>query len=81
MAEKPSYLYIDNQSPLSVAKNPEHPGRMKHLDLRYFWLREKVIQKTIQIRYIPTSCMPADLLTKALPHELVECHQCTMGLL
>ena len=26
-------LYIDNMSALSVAKNPEHHGRMKHLDL------------------------------------------------
>lgn len=26
-------LYINNQSALSVAKNPEHHGRMKHLDL------------------------------------------------
>ncbi|KZT30331.1 hypothetical protein NEOLEDRAFT_1025576, partial [Neolentinus lepideus HHB14362 ss-1] len=30
----PSMLYIDNQSALAVAKNPEHHGRMKHLDLR-----------------------------------------------
>ncbi|KZT18485.1 hypothetical protein NEOLEDRAFT_1021152, partial [Neolentinus lepideus HHB14362 ss-1] len=29
----PSTLYIDNLSALSVAKNPEHHGRMKHLDL------------------------------------------------
>ena len=26
--EKPSYLYINNQSTLSVAKNPEHHGRI-----------------------------------------------------
>jgi transposase InsO family protein len=78
--EGPSHLYIDNQSALSVAKNPEHHGRMKHLDLRYFWLREKVVQKTIQIGYVPTGSMPADILTKALPRELVERHRRTMGL-
>jgi hypothetical protein len=77
--ERPSHLYID-QSALSVAKNPEHHGRMKHLDLRYFWLREKVVQKVIQIGYVPTHSMPADLLTKALPRELVERHRRTMGL-
>ena len=29
----PVKLYMDNQSAMSVAKNPEHHGRMKHLDL------------------------------------------------
>ena len=28
-----STLFIDNQSAISVANNPEHHGRMKHLDL------------------------------------------------
>ena len=31
----PSVLYMDNQS---VAKHPEHHGRMKRLDLSWFWL-------------------------------------------
>ena len=63
----PSPLFIDNQSALSVAKNPEHHGRMKHLDLRFFWLRDEVQKKTISIFYCPTDRMPADVLTKALP--------------
>jgi hypothetical protein len=79
--DKPSYLCIDNQSTLPIAKNPEHHGRMKHLDLRYFWLREKVARKEIRIGYVPMRDMPADLLTKALPRELVEWHRRTMGLL
>jgi hypothetical protein len=40
-----SPLLIDNQSALSVAKNPEHHGRMKQLDLRYYWLRDEVEKK------------------------------------
>ena len=34
-----SSLLIDNQSAISVAKKPEHHGRMKQLDLCYYWLR------------------------------------------
>ena len=34
-AEAPSRLFIGNQSAISVANNPEHHGRMKHLDLAY----------------------------------------------
>jgi hypothetical protein len=40
--EAPSLLLVDNQSAVQVARNPEHHGRMKHLDLRFFWLRDMV---------------------------------------
>jgi hypothetical protein len=32
----PSPLFMDNESVMQVAKNPEHHGRMKHLDLHFF---------------------------------------------
>ena len=78
--DSPSILKIDNQSALTVSKNPEHHGRMKHLDLRYFWLRETVELGKINPEYIPTSEMPADLLTKALPRASVEKFREMMGL-
>ena len=61
-----STLGIDNQSALSVAKDPEHHGRMKHLDLRYYWLRDVVNQGIISLHHVPTALMPADILTKPL---------------
>ena len=64
--EGPSTLYIDNQSALQVAKNPEHHGRMKHLDLRFYWLRDMVDAGLIRVDYIATEAMPADGLTKLL---------------
>ena len=79
-ASTPSKLYIDNQSALSVAKNPEHHGRMKHLDLCYYWLRDKVQTNTLQPLYQPTGDMPADLLTKALPKPQVLKLRSMMGL-
>lgn len=62
----PSTLYIDNLSALSVAKNPEHHGRMKHLDLRFYWLRDEVAKGHIKVVHLRTSDMPADILTKSL---------------
>jgi hypothetical protein len=38
---------------------------MKHLDLRFFWLRI-MVSSGVAVRYIPTAAMPADLLTKVL---------------
>ena len=68
----PSKLLTDNQSALSVARNPEHHGHMKHLDLRYFWLRDQVQKKHISVDHQRTDEMPADLLTKSLARDKVE---------
>ena len=68
----PSTLLIDNQSAISVAKNPEHHGRMKHLDLSFYWLRDAVHSGLITPRFVPTSDQAADLLTKALSRAKVE---------
>ena len=76
----PATLYIDNQSAISVAKNPEHHGRMKHLDLAFYWLRDQVDMKKIVPVYLKTDDMPADLLTKALPKPQVLKLRREMGL-
>lgn len=78
--DQPSILHIDNQSAIQVAKNPEHHGRMRHLDVRCFWLRDMVEKKKLGVSYIPTAEMTADILTKPLSVEFVERHRQSMGL-
>jgi hypothetical protein len=58
--QEPSTLKMDNQSAITVSKNPEHHGRMKHLDLRLYWLRDKVEHG---IDFIPTGDMIADCIS------------------
>ena len=77
---QPSTLHIDNQSAISVSKNPEHHGRMKHLDLRYYWLRDAVNTKRIAPSYIPTAEQIADILTKPLPSPKVQFCRDAMGI-
>ena len=67
-----SSLMIDNQSGIDVAKNPEHHGRMKHLDLRFYWLREKVEEGIMAPLYISSSENVADLFTKAVQPSVVK---------
>jgi hypothetical protein len=62
----PSLLLLDNQSAIQVGKNPKHHGRMKHLDLCFYWLRNVVVAGQIVLRYVPTANMAANLLTKGL---------------
>lgn len=61
-----SILHMDNNSAISVAKNPEHFSRLKHIQLRLYWLRDQVEDGIIQPVFCSTADMPADLLTKAL---------------
>ena len=73
-------LCIDNQSAIQVAKNPEHHGRMKHLDLRYYWLRSTIESGTIKVFYVPTAEMPADCLTTPLGTVKMKYAQELLGL-
>ena len=76
----PSPLLIDNAGAVSVTKNPEHHGRMKHLDLRFFWLREAVETGVITTIDIPGTEQPADIFTKPLPLAKIEFCRTQMGL-
>jgi hypothetical protein len=76
----PSTFQIDNQSALAVAKNPEHHGRMKHLDMRYFWLRDAVENGTLSPVYVPTEEQAADILTKSLCAQKIGKCRGLMGL-
>lgn len=77
--DTPTTLYMDNQSSISVSKNPEHHGRMKHLDLRTFWLRDTVEAGKIKPVHVPTAEMVADVLTKPLPAPKVAYCRTMMG--
>jgi hypothetical protein len=76
----PFVLNMDNQSAISVCKNPEHHGRMKHLDLRFYWLRDAVDEGLIAPRSLGTLEMAADILTKSLARERVAACREMMGL-
>lgn len=59
----PIRIKADNQRAIALASNPNFHRRTKHIDIRYYFLRELV---AIQLHYIPTADMAADGLTKAL---------------
>lgn len=68
----PCTLLIDNASAVQVAKNPEHHGRMKHLDLKYFWLRDIVEQGDLRVQHLPGTENVADLFTKPLARPILQ---------
>ncbi|KAG5727436.1 hypothetical protein E4T56_gene11919 [Termitomyces sp. T112] len=76
----PMTLNMDNQSAISVSKQPEHMGHLKHLDWHWFWLQQAAYNGKLKPVYIPTADMVADLLTKSLPHVTTDRLRCGMGL-
>jgi hypothetical protein len=60
-------LFNDNQGAQRLTENPLFHKRTKHIDVRHHFVRESVANNLVKIVYLPTSEMPADLLTKGVP--------------
>jgi hypothetical protein len=78
--EGPTRLMVDNQSALKVLRNPEHHGRMKHIEIKWHWIRDSIKRGEIEAHFIPTGQQVADIFTKALPRPAVEQHRLALGL-
>jgi intein-encoded DNA endonuclease-like protein len=61
-----SVLKIDNQSAISLCKNPVFHDRTKHIDVRYHVVRNYVEEGKIAVEHVRTEEQLADILTKPL---------------
>ena len=68
-SEMATIIYKDNQSAISMTKNPQFRGKAKHIAIKYHFIREQVSNGTVQLLYCPTGEMIADMFTKALSRE------------
>jgi hypothetical protein len=60
-------LYQDNQATIALLKNGvRNTGRSKHINIRVFWLKERIERGELIVEYMPTQEMIADGLTKPL---------------
>ncbi|KAM1471212.1 hypothetical protein ACFXTN_038164 [Malus domestica] len=76
----PVPLYCDNQSAIRLAKNPVFHARTKHVEVHYHFIREKVLQKEIEMRQINTDEQVADLFTKGLSTSKFEKFRCQLSM-
>ncbi len=60
---EPTLIFEDNQSAISMAKNPQFHGRSKHINIKFHSVREQVGTNKICLEYCPTEDMLADNYT------------------
>lgn len=66
-SQSPIVMFTDSQSAQQMAKFGAHHSRTKHIHYKYHYVREAIDQQIIELRYLPTGEMLADVLTKPLP--------------
>ena len=74
-------LHCDNQSAIKVAKNGLLHARTKHIDIRYHFIHETLLNGHLDLVYCPTSEMIADVFMKALPRPKLLYFTNLLGLL
>nr|GEV23641.1 hypothetical protein [Tanacetum cinerariifolium] len=70
--EQGTIINYDNMSTIKLSKNSVMHNRSKHIDVRYFFLRDLVNDGTIELRYCNTSAQIADIMIKPLKVDQYE---------
>ena len=60
-------IHSNNAGSIALTKDATFHAHSKHIDMQFYYTQEQVDRKDIIFKYLPTSDMPADIMTKALP--------------
>ncbi|KAK2979108.1 hypothetical protein RJ640_022103 [Escallonia rubra] len=59
-------IKCDNESAIKLASNPIFHARTKHIEVRYHFVREKVLNEEVELLSVRTNDQVADIFRKAL---------------
>ncbi|GKC45173.1 hypothetical protein Tco_1062895 [Tanacetum coccineum] len=65
-------LYCDNKSAIALCCNNVQHSRLKHIDIRYHFIKEQVENGVVELYFVITEYQLADIFTKALGREILE---------
>ena len=70
MSQKnPTLIYVDSVSAKAIAERLADTKRSKTIDVRYNFVQQHIEERAVELAYIPTGDMSADVGTKPLPRE------------
>jgi hypothetical protein len=64
--ENPTTIHCDNNAAICLSEDPLLHDRVKHIDIKYHFIRERAESKELKLKYINTKDNLADIFTKAL---------------
>lgn len=61
-------IFQDNKSAILMEKNGRNSctGNSRHINVRYFWVKDRIDKGEVRVEYLPTHLMLADYYTKPL---------------
>ena len=62
-------IKCDNTSAINLSKNPIQHSRTKHIDIRYYFLRDHIQNDDISLEFVDTNNQLAYIFTKPLNEE------------
>ena len=77
---RPLKLYCDNEPGVCCPHNNKLSGAAKHIDIKFYVVKDKVQDHSISLEHINTKKMLVDPLTKGLPPNVFREHLAGMGL-
>jgi histone deacetylase 1/2 len=60
-------LWCDNLGATYLSANPVFHARAKHIEIDFHFVRERVLKKELEVRFVPSKDQVADGFTKPLP--------------
>ncbi|GJX48932.1 retrovirus-related pol polyprotein from transposon TNT 1-94 [Tanacetum coccineum] len=71
---KPLKMYYDNTASVFFFKNDKYPKGAKHMDIKFFIVKEEIQIQRVYLEHISTNLMVVDPLTKGLPPKAFTQH-------
>nr|GEV64969.1 retrovirus-related Pol polyprotein from transposon TNT 1-94 [Tanacetum cinerariifolium] len=59
-------IFCDNTSAIAISNNSVLHSRTKHIDIRYHFIRDHILNGDIELHFIPIEYQLADIFTKPL---------------
>ena len=73
-------LWCDNLGPAYLSANLVFHARTKHIEIDFHFVRERVANKQLDVRFIHSGDQIGDGITKALPTQSFEKFRCNLNL-